>query len=472
MERRELIRRALELAKAGESRRTIANITGLSEQAARSVITYLQLQREFGPYIVTPDTRVAPEEIADVVEYLEGAVDLIDDETEKPIASKERSDPKYTAAERARIIELKKAFDADATAEECKADLQALQGRYPFRTIFRNLYRAEGRYAESTWTQFFGNMQEFRAQAGLEPTRYQRAHEKAIAKHASLDHYPEWYRKNIEPITMMYPRAERKRVNTLVSFSDNHGLKQDRFVYRVFKDVCEDMQPDVILWNGDQLDLYEFNRYGIDPRQADVVKELTYARDQLFRPIVEVCPNSEHIWNLGNHCWRLMKHMADASPYLRAVLADFVGLTWSDIFGVRELGINVNCKWDLKAFNQRDVEAQIRQNYIVFWDTFVAKHIIDANLSISGTSGHTHRPETRTSSNLSRGKRTPLNWTVTGSGCKGNAEYIEGLDRSSQGFGIFHIMPDSGIVVPENVIIQGDFAAVGGKYWYRRPDEK
>lgn len=471
MERREAIRHALEMAKGGTGRRVIMEVTGLPEHDARSIVKYVALTKEIGVIWTPASTRVAPEEVEDAVQYIEGSIDLVDDETEEPVTPKEKKDPKYSYAERARMSELYKAYDPDATAADCKADLQELQSKYPYRTIFRNLYRAEGKYAETTWTQFFGNMQEFRAQAGLEPTRYQRAHEKAIAKHASLDHYPAFYRKQIDPITWLYPRTERKRVNTLVSISDNHDLKQDPFVWRVFCETLRGFQPDIVGFNGDQNDCYEFSRYGIDPRQANPVAALSKTRS-MFAEAREICPNSEIIWNLGNHEWRIQKHMADATPYLRAVLSDFMGLEWADIFGVREFNININCKWDLKAYMKRDIEQQVANNFVILWECFAMKHIIESNLSISGTSGHTHRPETRTYANLSRGRRTPLNWTVTGSGCRGDAEYAEGLDRTSQGFALFHIMPDSGICVPENVIIQGDFAAVGGKYFYRQDDER
>lgn len=393
--------------------------------------------------------------------------------SKRPKKSVKKTKAQHSFSERALLSEQSKKFDPDATASACIDSLRQLQKQNPLKHITRNFYRHFGMYSESTWTRFFGTFQEFRRQAGLEPTRYQHAMERHIAKHASLDHYPEWYRKQIEPITMMYSRAERKRVLTVAAMSDNHDRKQDPFVWRVFIDVIKDMHPDVIAFNGDQNDLYEFSRFGIDPRQADVVASMQFVRDRLFREAREACPNSEIIWNLGNHEWRIMKHMADSSPYLRAVLSDFHGWSWAELFGVKELQINVNCKWDLRAFNQKDVAEQVKQNFLVLWECFALKHIIDTRLGISGTSGHTHRPETRSFVNLSnRGARSPHTWTVTGSGCRGNAEYVESLDQSSQGFALFHIMPDTGIVVPENVIIQGDFAAVGGRYWYRRDDER
>lgn len=378
----------------------------------------------------------------------------------------------YTQRQLGLLSEEAKKFDDDATAADCIADLRGVQSSNPYSYINRNVYRHLGRYSDATWNRYFGTFLEFRRQAGLELTRQQHGHERNIARHASLDHYRQYYQKEIEKIHMIYPRCPKKGVNTIAVTSDNHDKMQDPFVWRVYKEVVKDFQPDVQLFNGDQADCYEFSKYTIDPRLADAVGALTYVRDNIFKEAREIAPDSEIVWNLGNHEMRLQKHLADASPYMRSVLGDFHGWSWADLFGVRELNINVNCKWDLAAFNKHDILEEVKSNYIVFWETFVAMHTHNDKFGLSGTSGHMHsKGGIITGANLSGGKRCPINWTVTPPTARGNAEYESGLDKSSQGFALFHIMPEKRIVVPELVLIQGDFAAVGGKYYYRRPEE-
>ena len=206
--------------------------------------------------------------------------------------------------------------------------------------------------------------------------------------------------------------------------------------------------------------------------RSDAVRKLKFVRDNLFRPIREALPGAWIKWVLGNHEWRVQKHMAVATPHMLAVLAGLHEWEWADLFGVRELEVDVHCKWDLAAFTRQAVEAEVRQNYAVFWECFVAMHIRDDRFGLSGTNGHTHKPALVTGANVARGRRSPWSWTTTGSGCRGNAEYVDGLDKSSQGFAIFHVDTKTGIVVPENVVIQGDFAAVAGRYWYRTEGER
>jgi hypothetical protein len=378
---------------------------------------------------------------------------------------------KPSQRELAVLSEIEKKFDPNATQEDCRDDLRRIQAENPYAYINRNMYRHLGLYSDSTWGQYFGTFLQFRRGADLELSRGQHAHERELAKHQSLDVYRKYYAQGIAPITMLYPQAPKKRINTLMCISDNHDIMQDPFVWRVFLEVLKDFQPDVVGFNGDQADCYEFNRYGIDPRIANAVEALTFLRDKIFRAAREVAPDSEFLWILGNHEWRLQKHFADASPYMRSVLGDFHGWTWEDLFGIRDLQINVTCKWDLAAYSKTDVRKQVASNYKVLWESFVMMHIRNDGFNMPGTSGHIHKQKLYTGNTMVKGAPAPFSWTVTPSACRGDAEYTDGFDKSDRGFDIFHVMPDSGIVVPEPVLIQGDFAAVAGRYYYRRPDE-
>jgi hypothetical protein len=391
--------------------------------------------------------------------------------TDPSTEEKPPKEPKPTQRQLALMSEEGKKFDPNATPDDCREDLRRVQRENKYSFVSRTMYQHQGKYSEATWSRHFGTFLEFRRQAGLQLHRSQHMIEKQIAKHASLDDFRQYYRRDIEPIQMLYPRAAKAAINTIVDISDNHDRMQDPFVYRVFLEVLRDMQPDVVLFNGDQADCYEFSKYTVDPRNAEIVKSMFFLRDKIFRAAREVCPDSEIVWNLGNHEWRVQKHMAIASPYTGSVLADFHGWTWADFFGIRDLQINVNCKWDLGAFNKADEQEEIKNNWVVFWDSFVAMHIRNDKFGMPGTSGHIHKQQLYTGSVLNKGTPAPYSWTITPSACRGNAEYTDGFDKSDRGFAIFHVMPETGIVVPEPVLIQGDFAAVGGKYYYRRPDE-
>ena len=269
----------------------------------------------------------------------------------------------------------------------------------------------------------------------------------------------------MQPYLGQYPRVGKSAsVRTILAGSDFHDKEADPFVLSVFIDTAARIQPDVILLNGDVFDCYEFSRFDIDPRQVDIKGRFDFVHKEIFKPLREACPDSQIDFLLGNHEWRMLKHLADRTPYLKVVLADCMGLTLEDVFRVKEYEINLHCKWDLGAFTQRDVNKQLRDNFIVYWNAFVGAHIRDYGFGLSGTSGHTHHPDTTTKWNLAAGKTT---WVTTGCVARTDPEYVEGPSTQVNGFGLFHIVPRTKEVISENILVPGDTAAVAGKYYHR-----
>jgi hypothetical protein len=50
--------------------------------------------------------------------------------------------------------------------------------------------------------------------------------------------------------------------------------------------------------------------------------------------------------------------------------------------------------------------------------------------------------------------------------------YQEGKNTYINGFGIVHINPETKTVQQELIVVPGDFAAVAGKYYFRKKDKK
>ncbi len=390
--------------------------------------------------------------------------------TADPDIDDSTDDQKRSLQERALMSEKSKKFDPEATAQDCVEDLRRVQRDNEFSYITRTLYRLLGRYSEATWNRFFGTFQEFRRQAGLELNRYQHDLERKVAKHASLDIFDAFFQREVMPFVGrdgvgLYSRShyEGKEIRTLLSVSDAHDVEVDPFTLAVSLDVAKRVQPDVIVFNGDIFDMYEFSRFDMDPRRVKPAERAHFVVNKIFRPFREACPDAELTFNLGNHEWRILKHMANKTPNLQAFLSDFVGMTLEDLFGVRELEINIICKWDLRAYQPRDVQREIAKNYKVYWNSFVAAHIQEG-FGMSGTSGHVHKPKTEINYNEAAGGATT--WTVTGCLRDTNEDFVVGPDRHVNGFGLFHIMPRTRQVVSENIIVR-DFTAVAGEYYHR-----
>lgn len=343
------------------------------------------------------------------------------------------------------------------------SDLQRVSKEHP-GCVSRNLYRKKGKFSEGEWSGAFGTFSEFRKQAGLELSRNQQQLERHIAKHASLDVYREFVATEVLPWVGKYekPDDSDKRVRTMLIGSDFHDEETDPFCLKVFLDTARRVQPNIIVFNGDIFDLPEFSRFDTDPRKIDLVQRFTFVREKIFAPIRAACPGAQIDFMLGNHEHRLLKHLADKTPYMR-VLMDLCGATLSSLFGLDDFQINLVSKWDLAAWKPGEVREQAKKNYKVYFDCFVCNHIGNEGFGMSGTSGHTHRPEVKTSVN----QRGPMVWTTTGAMCRTNAEYTTTMEKWQNSFLLVHIDTELKQVVPEHILFSDEMVCVGGVYYFR-----
>ncbi|MPS48561.1 hypothetical protein [Methylobacillus sp.] len=352
------------------------------------------------------------------------------------------------------------------TAEDCVSDLRSLAIANPEMVISRNYYRVYGRYAESTWNQHFGTFEEFKRQAGIILTRQQHNLEKQIAKHASVDHYRKLSVER-QDYAEKYLRENSNRFKTIVTASDLHDIEIDPFFPRVFLDTCQRVQPDVICLDGDVFDLPEFGKYGVDPREWDVVGRIKFVHEEIFAKLREVCPNVQIDLIEGNHENRLLRHMADSTPALKAVLADLHGFTVAKLLGLDKYEINYIAKSDLAAYSKQDHQKELGKNYKIYWDSFLAHHFPQArSMGLPGVNGHHHKHQVWSEFNPVYGA---YEWHQMGAGHKRDASYCAG-EKWHNGFAIANIDTHSRAVNFDYIQVS-DFAVSGGQFYYRNPAE-
>lgn len=342
------------------------------------------------------------------------------------------------SSHRALLSEQSKKFDPTATKEDCIEDLREVADTVTLGAITRNYYREHGHYSDSTWNSFFGTFQEFRRQADLELTRHQHKLERQIAKHAAHDHYKVFYEKEYTPYFMKYQKPlPQDGIRKIMIISDLHDKECDEFTLSTFISECIRKQPDVIVLNGDIYDLLEFSRYSVDLRDIDIVGRFEYVWNNVFAPLRNGCPNAQIDFVIGNHEFRLIKLLADATPNIRVLLSDVVGLQLKDIFKLDEYEINLVSKFDLGAFSNKDIENELKRNYQIYYGCYVVCHEPDKNLMImSGTNGHHHRLEHSSNAFPSpdTGKTHQVTWVQTPAGHKKDASYIQNMCKWNTGF--------------------------------------
>jgi hypothetical protein len=351
------------------------------------------------------------------------------------------------------------------TRDEVVEDLRRLAIDHPELAISRNYYRVHGKYAESVWSAYCGTFEEFKRQAGLKLTRQQHAIERHIAKHASVDHYRKMSaeRKNYGED---YLRPVSRRFKTVIIASDLHDEEMDPFFRRVLVDTISRVQPDAFCIGGDGLDLPEFGKYGVDPREWGPARRIKAFHDFLAE-VREVYPNGQVDHIEGNHEFRLLRHLSDETPALKVVLEELHGMTVRKLLGLDKFEVNYIAKADLAAYHERDIKRELGRNYHIYFDSLLVHHFPQGrDMGLPGVNGHHHK-------HISWPAFSPVygayEWHQLGCGHRRDASYCNG-EKWHMGFMIANIDTKTRQVNFDYVPIT-DHAVSGGKWYHREAVE-
>lgn len=357
-------------------------------------------------------------------------------------------------------------FKEDWTPEDCIEELRRVQALDSDRSISRNYFRINATCSESTWNRYFGTFEEFKRQASLKLSRQQHQLERHIAKHASVDHY----RKTSEErrnYGELYLRPNSKRYKTIIVASDLHDEEMDPFFRRVLIDTIRRVEPDTFVIGGDGLDLPEFGKYSVDPREWGPTRRIKHMH-QFCADIRELRPDMQFDWLEGNHEFRLLRHMSDETPALKAVLSELHGMTVRQLLGLDKYHINYLAKADLAAYRERDIVKEVGRNYQIYHDCFLVHHFPDGrNFKLPGVNGHHHK-------HISWPEFSPVygayEWHQLGCGHVRDASYCSG-EKWHMGFMIANIDTFTRQVNMDYIPVT-DFAVSGGKWYTREKAER
>lgn len=357
-------------------------------------------------------------------------------------------------------------FHEHWTPEDCVVCLRDFWNLHGDEEISRARFRRESGVSESTWNRYFGTFEEFKRQAGVKLSRGQRQLELNIAKHASRDPMEQFAAERAE-YAGKYLKPNDRRWKTALVASDFHDEDCDPFVRRLFVDTARRVQPDVIFLNGDMLDLPEFGKYTVDPRTWDVLGRIGWLH-RFLADLRTAAPNAEIIYLEGNHEFRLLRHLAEATPALKTILADLHGFTMPKLLGLDVFEVNYVGKANLRAWSNKDVTKELHSNTYFLWDMLLADHFPQGiDQGVPGWNGHHHK-----------WRVTPINsrifgssmWVQLAGGHVANAEYCEG-EKWQTGFMLVHADTVTKRAVFEPIDVR-DFAVIGGQFYGRQTDER
>lgn len=333
-------------------------------------------------------------------------------------------------------------------------------------SLSRAKYREVGKFSSNRVDEVFGSFREARRQAGLERTRGQSQFLNHVAQHVSHDDYRQ-FTIDRKDYGEKYRRPDSKRFQTLLVCTDVHDIECDPFWRRVFIDSIKRIQPDKIVFGGDLFDLAEFGKYGVDPREWDVVGRIRWVHAFLKECREAAGDSTEFVLIEGNHEHRLLRHLCEATPALKSLLSDLHGFTISKLLGLDEFEVRYVARADLATFTQSNVRHELGKNYEVFYECFLVDHFPQgAARGVPGLNGHHHKHLVDAHYSHVFGS---YEWHQLGSGHKRAASYCDG-EKWGMGFATVHIDTQSKRSITDYTDVR-DFACVGGKYYVRGPDE-
>lgn len=364
------------------------------------------------------------------------------------------------------LSEDQRKFRPEWTQEDCIAELQRIAKIDEDKVITRNYFRVHSDISESTWSRYYGTFLEFKRQAGIILSRHAHGIERSIAKHASKDNQR---RMNADKTGWedKYLRPDSKRFQTCLVGSDIHDKLCDPFYRRLFIETARRVQPEKIVLNGDIFDLTEFGKYTNDPRQFDVIGRLKWVH-QFLADLREACPDAEIIFVEGNHEFRLMRHMTEATPALMVVLSDLHGMTVPDLLGLTKYEVNYVARMDLAAFNEADIKKELAKNYVLLWDSLLFHHFPDGrSMGYPGANGHHHKHIVWNNYSPQFG---PFEWHQLGAGHIRQASYCAG-EKWSNGFLLCHVDTHTRRTQMEYIDCSHEHAMIGGRFYQRDKEE-
>ena len=351
-----------------------------------------------------------------------------------------------------------------ATRDQCIQLLKDLAEADPEQIISRNYFRNNSPLTESAWSKHFGTFEEFKRQSGIKLTRHGRKMEMDIARHASIENYKAMNDEKMD-WNESYLKPHGDRYQTVMVCSDVHDVECDPFWRYTWMETLKRVQPHKIVLNGDMFDLPEFGKYGVDPREWDVVGRIKWVHTFL-EEIREICCDAEIIFVEGNHEYRLLRHLAEATPAMQAVLSDLHGFTVPKLLGLDKYEINYVAPADLAVFTNHDQKAQVKRNWTTLYDCLLAHHFPQGrNLRMPGWNGHHHKHIVWSEFSADYGS---FEWHQLGGGHKREASYCNG-EVWNNGFLIVHVDTHDKRSQFEYIDTSSDHVVIGGK-WYVRND--
>lgn len=364
----------------------------------------------------------------------------------------------------------------EALIADLKRVFNSVANPYAGWAASRKRYRQLGYFPEIMVEDFFGNHEEFQRAADLRDSRETTKVRNKAARLHTHQQIAEYARKHVLANTGLYDGsgklAKSDNVDIVIG-SDFHSWFVDPFALEVFIDTIKLVNPAIVILNGDVFDFPQISRHRQMPGHfhLNLHQEREFGRDKILRRVRDAAPDATIYFLIGNHEYRLVSYLADAAPRL----AGLPELEFAEFLGIHEFEMSLVCTSSFLAPTAAARKLDKRDNWLKLFDCYVATHgtscakfAADVEMNgafrMSGTSGHTHRPQIITSNSLGTGA---ISWMSTPmlAGFAVGKDYVSTPSNWNMGFGVVSINPKKRLVSQQLVIVHENWASFGGRTW-------
>ncbi len=307
-------------------------------------------------------------------------------------------------------------------------------------------YRRFGFYPFEYVEREFGTFNHAKEVAGLADKVGTRLQKSCRANQSRREHAARYQEQNFLPYIYDPNAREAYGTELMLSISDTHAGYLDPFTWWSFLRACKEMEPDIVLLNGDMIEGSSISRH---PKVPGKVMSLQAEFDffkEMIRKLREVCPDAEIVWTAGNHGLdRLASYLTQVAPGL----AGLDSMRIDKLAGLDEYGVKLaqGGSFVSPKGQEKDVTGiKFHGFYVGYHGTALGQtpYLTELrNSGLSGQSGHVHRAGLAYATTEALGAHS---WMSTPS------SVVEECGRSYQrsrsiawqrGFGVCYLYPET-----------------------------
>jgi predicted phosphodiesterase len=247
----------------------------------------------------------------------------------------------------------------------------------------------------------------------------------------------------VEPTT-------KERFETVVSLSDIHFPYHNKALLESTLEVLEDIQPHVVVLNGDVNDFFQLSRFNQGLERLDELQEEIDMGREFRAHVRNIVPNAVIRENLGNHDERILSYIENNARSLASLRA----LKPEILLGLDDLDITLYGR----AGHRIRPDFVFEHGHIVRGEAGGSARARLNSTLISGIMGHTHRM-----AEYPKYGYRDLTWYEQGCLCSRQAEYKIGETNWQPGFAVCQFSTRSDSFHVDLIRAIGDGYIWGGK---------